>query len=106
MQKTNRDSQDALGYVARTLHCSVKDLAVSGTKDKRGITTQRVSLRRGKKTVEEVWRLANGVPKKRTEKEAVSQRAEHGVRLTDFNYRKGNLDLGMLKGNAFVVTLR
>jgi len=38
--------------------------------------------------------------------EAVSERGERGVRVGDIDYRKGHLQLGMLTGNAFVITLR
>ena len=106
LQKTNRDTQDALGHLARLLHVNIKDLSVAGTKDKRGVTVQRVSLKRNNKTVEDVWRLANCQNGRRTPQEAVTQRAERGVRIADFNYRKSSLELGMLKGNAFVITLR
>ncbi|KAF5322361.1 hypothetical protein D9619_000795 [Psilocybe cf. subviscida] len=106
LQKTNRDTQDALGHLSRNLHVNVKDLAVAGTKDKRGVTVQRVSLLRGKKTVEEVWRLANNIGPRRTAQDAVGQRGERGIRIADLKYRKAGLELGMLKGNAFVITLR
>jgi len=106
MQKTNRDTQDALGHLSRLLHVSVKDFSVAGTKDKRGVTVQRVSLLRHKKTVEEVWKLANGIGPRRTLQDALSQRGERGVRIADLKYRKASLELGMLKGNAFVITLR
>lgn len=106
LQKTNRDTQDALGHLARTLHVNVKDLSVAGTKDKRGVTVQRVSLKRNGKIVEDIWRLANCQNGRRSPKEAVTQRGERGVRVADLNYRKAGLELGMLKGNAFVITLR
>lgn len=105
LQKTNRDTQDALAYLSRILHVSVKDLAVAGTKDKRGVTVQRVSLRRGNKTADDVWKAANQTSR-RSVHEAVSQRGERGVRIADLNYRKAGLELGMLKGNEFVITLR
>ncbi|KDQ29347.1 hypothetical protein PLEOSDRAFT_1064122 [Pleurotus ostreatus PC15] len=106
MQKTNRDTQDALGYLARTLHVNIRDLAVAGTKDKRGVTVQRVSLKRNNKTVEDVFKLANGISGRKPVEEALKKRGDRGVRITDFNYRKASLELGMLKGNAFVITLR
>lgn len=108
MQKTNRDTQDALSHLSRVLHVNIKDLSVSGTKDKRGVTVQRVSLRRGNKTVEDVWNMANGLnaSQRRTREEALSRRADRGIRIADFNYRKAGLELGMLKGNTFVITLR
>jgi tRNA pseudouridine13 synthase len=70
------------------------------------VTVQRVSLKRNGKTVEDVWKLANCQNGRRTPKEAITQRGERGVRIADFNYRKASLELGMLKGNAFVITLR
>ena len=106
MQKTNRDTQDALSHLSRMLRVSAKDLSVAGTKDKRAVTTQRVSLKRNGKSVEDVWDLANGQKGRRTLQEALSQRGERGVRIADLNYRKASLELGMLKGNVFVITLR
>jgi len=106
MQKTNRDTQDALGHLSRLLHVTVKDLSVAGTKDKRGVTTQRVSLYRKGRTVEEVWKVVNGLNSRRTMEEVMSQRGERGMRIADLNYRKASLELGMLKGNAFLITLR
>jgi tRNA pseudouridine13 synthase len=107
LQKTNRDTQDALAHLSRVLHVSVKDLSTAGTKDKRGITVQRVSLRRNNKTIEDVWKLANAqVGRQSHNNAAVNQRGDRGVRIGDFNYRKAALELGMLKGNAFVITLR
>jgi tRNA pseudouridine13 synthase len=106
LQKTNRDTQDALQYLARTLHVPVKDLSTAGTKDKRGVTAQRVSLRRCAKTAEDVWKLANGVPTRHSVDDAIRERGERGIRIADLTYRKAPLELGMLKGNAFVITLR
>ncbi|KAF8529043.1 tRNA pseudouridine synthase D [Hysterangium stoloniferum] len=106
MQKTNRDTHDALSHLARQLNTSVKDLCVSGTKDKRGVTTQRVSFKRNGKTVQDVWKTVNGITSRRTIEQVISQRGERGIRIGDLTYRKGFLELGMLKGNAFVITLR
>ncbi|KAJ4481683.1 pseudouridine synthase [Lentinula edodes] len=107
LQKTNRDTQDALSHLSRMLKVNVKDLSVAGTKDKRGVTVQRVSLKRNNKTVEDVWNLANAVTNgRKSAEEAVKERGERGVRIADFNYRKASLELGLLKGNAFVITLR
>ena len=106
LQKTNRDTQDALGHLSRLLHVNIKDLAVAGTKDKRGVTVQRVSLDRHNKTVEDVWKVLNGLGPRKSIDEVMLQRGERGIRAADFNYRKSSLELGMLKGNAFVITLR
>jgi tRNA pseudouridine13 synthase len=106
LQKTNRDTQDALAHLSRILHVNIKDLSVAGTKDKRGVTVQRVALRRHNKTVEDVWKLANGQAGRKSQDEVLTRRGERGIRIADLNYKKSYLDLGMLKGNAFVITLR
>lgn len=106
LQKTNRDTQDALGHLSRLFHCPVRDLSVAGTKDKRGVTTQRVSLKRNNKTVEDVWKLGNGIGPQRSPQDALTTRGERGIRIADLVYRKAGLELGMLKGNAFIITLR
>lgn len=106
MQKTNRDTQDALSHLSRMLHTEVKDLSVSGTKDKRGVTVQRVSLWRKNKTLDDVWRMVNGLNGRHTRTVALEQRGERGVRIADLSYEEKSLELGMLKGNAFLITLR
>ncbi|PFH52814.1 hypothetical protein AMATHDRAFT_73940 [Amanita thiersii Skay4041] len=106
LQKTNRDTQDALGHLARSLHISVKDLSVAGTKDKRGVTVQRVSIKRGNKTVDDVWKVVNGINPRRPAQVALQQRGERGIRIADLNYHRASLELGMLKGNSFIITLR
>lgn len=88
------------------LHCSVRDIAVAGTKDKRGVTVQRASLKRNGKTVEDVWKLVHGGKGRIISGDEPKQRGERGVRIADLNYRKAGLELGMLKGNVFVITLR
>lgn len=88
------------------LRVNVKDLTVAGTKDKRGVTVQRVSLKRNGKTIEDVWRMANGLMGRRNMNQALTQRGERGVRVANLEYKKGHLELGMLNGNAFIITLR
>ncbi|KAF8517809.1 pseudouridine synthase [Gautieria morchelliformis] len=106
MQKTNRDAQDSLSHLSRLLHVPAKDLSVAGTKDKRGVTTQRVSFKRNGKTIQDVWKTVNGITSRRTVQQATTERGERGIRIGDLAYRKGFLELGMLRGNAFVITLR
>ena len=106
MQKTNRDTQDALAHLSRMLRVPVRDLSVAGTKDKRGVTVQRVSFKRSGKSLTDVWRAVNNIGARRSNEQALTERGERGVRIADLVYRKGRLELGMLKGNAFVITLR
>ena len=84
----------------------MKDLGVAGTKDKRGVTVQRVSLRRSSRTIEDVWKIASSQNSRNHPEDSTKRRGDHGVRIADFNYRKAPLELGMLKGNQFVITLR
>jgi len=54
-----------------------------------------------------VWRTANGIrPGRRTEQQAVEERGERGSRIGDLEYSDKYLELGMLKGNHFAITLR
>ncbi|CCA66620.1 related to PUS7-pseudouridine synthase [Serendipita indica DSM 11827] len=105
LQKTNRDTSDVLAYLARMLKVDGKLLTTAGTKDKRGVTCQRVCLKRGRMTVEDVWDRINQAGR-RTLTQILEERGERGVRVSDIDYRKGFLQLGMLKGNEFLITLR
>ncbi|CAD6903426.1 unnamed protein product, partial [Tilletia controversa] len=88
LQKTNRDSHEALGLLSRALRLAPgagpggrggaggrgrgrgrggraeggpsRDLTVAGTKDRRSVSVQRIALLRRGKTAEQVWALANG----------------------------------------------
>lgn len=143
LQKTNRDSQDALNLLARTLGLGrgpgqsqgkmVKELSIAGTKDKRAVTVQRVALRRGRRTIDDVWKLINGVGKSANEGgnnnrrggggrgggrfgggqgrekgllEAISSRGDRGIRIGHLSYQPESLHLGQHEGNEFLITLR
>ncbi|CAH7687669.1 pseudouridine synthase [Phakopsora pachyrhizi] len=109
LQKTNRETQDALSILSRQLHCNVsKDLGICGTKDKRSVSCQRVSLRRGKRTIEDVWCFINRVKKNQKPVGGVvfKERGEKGIRVGDFCYQEEPLKLGQLQGNRFVIVLR
>ncbi|WFC95013.1 tRNA pseudouridine(13) synthase [Malassezia brasiliensis] len=120
LQKTNRDSQEALQWLSRFLHLDHRrgkeQLSVAGTKDKRAVTVQKVALQRGRKTLDEVWRLVNhigqpvssapGTHERRTVELATTTRAERGLRIAQLAYADAPLQLGMLAGNQFSITLR
>ncbi|WFD36592.1 tRNA pseudouridine(13) synthase [Malassezia cuniculi] len=122
LQKTNRDSQEAMQWLARSLRLggprgnasATNMLSVAGTKDRRAVTVQRVALRRGRKTLEDVWRMANHIdmpvgPRdgpRRSVLLAATTRAERGLRVADLRYADEPLNLGDLAGNQFTVTLR
>ncbi|MBW0499794.1 hypothetical protein O181_039509 [Austropuccinia psidii MF-1] len=109
LQKTNRETQDALSILARLLHCHVsRDLSICGTKDKRAVSCQRVSLKKGRRTLEEVWAVINQIKKNRdySNSDLLKQRGDKGIRVGDFTYEQDPLKLGQLNGNRFVIVLR
>ncbi|KAM0793600.1 hypothetical protein ACM66B_001033 [Microbotryomycetes sp. NB124-2] len=113
LHKVNKEMHDALNGVSRQLKLGPKDLGIAGTKDKRAITTQRISLKRGNRTVEEIWKATKGAGGGgrggrggRGGGGRFNNGPDRGVRIGDVEYASSHLDLGMLKGNKFVVTLR
>ena len=90
--KRNIDTGGALTLLSRLMHRSPKSFGFAGNKDKRGITTQRISI-------------ANTLP--------IEVCSALGNKKSTFSFEVGNfsfsdkqLKLGMLKGNQFCVTLR
>lgn len=107
LHKSNRDTQDCLGWIARTLHIKSNQLTTCGTKDKRGVTVQRVCFTRNRATSVVLWKAVNGLNDPRKKKEwAMGQRGERGLRIGDIKYSDEYLELGMLRGNHFTITLR
>lgn len=142
LHKTNRDHQEAMGMLADLMRLGgggggrggrgrgrggfagrggrppTKDLGVAGTKDKRAVTVQRVSLKRNRKTLDDVYRLVNGITadvgaakgkgkgKGRTVIDATTTRGDRGIRIGHLSYAHYPLMLGQLKGNEFTITLR
>lgn len=41
-----------------------------------------------------------------SERKVMSERGDRGTRIGDLSYEKEGLDLGLLKGNQFKITLR
>jgi tRNA pseudouridine13 synthase len=89
-----------------------------------------MTLKRGKRTLEEVWDTVNGLHHGRSKDRFASrrgrgnahkkggdgflgregmmpkERGERGVRIGDLEYAQTPLDLGMLDGNRFCIVLR
>ena len=67
-------------------------------------------MKRGNQTIEDVWRASRGGGGGRGRGRGRggfnAGGSERGVRIGDVEYKDYGLDLGMLKGNKFVVTLR
>lgn len=92
MLKRNIDTVMAVNYVAKQLHRSIKTIRFAGNKDKRGITTQKISC-------------FNTVPEEIT-KLTRAKFWDKRIQIDNFEFRENELRLGMLKGNQFSVVLR
>uniref|UniRef100_A0A0N5AXN6 TRUD domain-containing protein n=1 Tax=Syphacia muris TaxID=451379 RepID=A0A0N5AXN6_9BILA len=89
MSKCNKESYSALTLVAKFLGANVKNIGFRGTKDRRAVTAQRISIYHysAKNALEINSRL-------------------HGIRLSDYKYEEKPCVLGDLWGNRFNIALR
>nr|XP_043616560.1 multisubstrate pseudouridine synthase 7 isoform X2 [Erigeron canadensis] len=87
--KENKDTQEALGLIGKMLGIQPRSFGFSGTKDKRAVTTQRVT-----------------VFKQHAHKVAALNKRLIGLKVGDFCYVNEGLLLGQLCGNRFTITLR
>ncbi|KAI3506310.1 hypothetical protein L1887_28667 [Cichorium endivia] len=87
--KENKDTQEALGLIGKMLGVQPRAFGFSGTKDKRAVTTQRVT-----------------VFKQRANKVANLNKKLIGIKVGNFSYVNEGLLLGQLHGNRFTITLR
>ena len=89
IHKENKDTMEVISFLARQLKANVKIFQFGGTKDRRGVTVQRASAYR----VEAdrlVW----------------CNKSLRNAITGDFEYQRHGLELGDLKGNEFVITLK
>ncbi|KAJ6809140.1 multisubstrate pseudouridine synthase 7 [Iris pallida] len=89
LYKENKDTQEALGVIGKMLGIQQRSFGFAGTKDKRAVTTQRVTIFK-----QHAKRLA-----------ALNSRL-FGIKVGDFSYVSEGLVLGQLSGNRFTITLR
>lgn len=87
--KENKDTMEVISFLSRQLKTNAKAFQFAGTKDRRAVTVQRVS----------VYRLE-------ADRVAGVNRMLRGGQLGDFEYQTHGLELGDLTGNEFVITLR
>lgn len=80
---------EVVSFLARQLKVAPKAFNFAGTKDRRGVTVQRISAYRV-----EAGRLAS------------MNRSLKYAAIGDFKYEKHGLELGELNGNEFAITLR
>ncbi|EGG02373.1 uncharacterized protein MELLADRAFT_91467 [Melampsora larici-populina 98AG31] len=107
LQKTNRETQEALSILSNLLFSKnvSRDFGICGTKDKRSVSCQRVSYKRGRKDIQQVWSTVNRI-KKNQKVHGFSERGDKGIRIGDLTYEDHPLKLGDSKGNRFVIILR
>lgn len=89
LYKENKDTMEAVFFLASQLKVGPKAFQFSGTKDRRGVTVQRCSA----------YRV-------HAEQMAALGRQLRGSKVGDYEYSRYGLELGELGGNEFVITLR
>jgi tRNA pseudouridine13 synthase len=92
LYKENQTTDSILGHLAWRLQVNSNAFGSAGTKDRRGVTVQRISIKRQK--AEKLARLNHG------------RDGLRHAKIGDFKYEKYGLELGDLTGNQFIVTLR
>lgn len=89
MCKSGRDTTDALNQLGNLLKCNPKRFQIAGTKDKRAVTTQRISVYKYR-----AYRLAS------------LNKACKDIKIGNFTYVERPLYFGKSMGNAFIICLR
>lgn len=89
LYKENKDTMEVLSFINARLKLPTKNLQMSGTKDRRGVTVQRISAFR--------------VQHERLQGLNQSLKA---ARIGDYSYQRHGLHMGDLAGNEFLLTLR
>ncbi|EME47248.1 hypothetical protein DOTSEDRAFT_114770, partial [Dothistroma septosporum NZE10] len=92
LYKENKDTMEVLNFLGAQLKMHIKHFSFAGTKDRRGVTVQRVAIHRVlRQRIEQLNKMARG----------------RSWRLGGpWEYRPEGLELGMLSGNEFLLTLR
>ena len=91
MCKEGCDATAIFGQMAKYLRVHNSNFKVAGTKDKRAVTTQKVSIS---------WVTAEKL------KKAIQTIRFNTVSVGNFSYCKSGLELGDLQGNHFTILLR
>lgn len=89
LYKENKDTMEVIAHLARSLKMKAQAFQFAGTKDRRGVTVQRVSVFRV--FVDRMMSVAHLL---------------RGAKIGNFDYEPSGLQLGQLTGNEFVITLR
>ncbi|KAL2356937.1 pseudouridine synthase TruD/Pus7 [Cryomyces antarcticus] len=89
LYKENKDTMEVVYFIASQLKLATKHFQFAGTKDRRGVTAQRVSA----------YRV-------HAETLAGINKRLRGAKVGGYEYRPTGLELGDLSGNEFLITLR
>ena len=87
--KENKDTMEVISYLARSLKTRPQTFQFAGTKDRRGVTVQRVS----------VFRVF-------ADRMIAAGRTLRNAKIGNYEYQPNGLQLGELTGNEFTITLR
>ncbi|KAH3668172.1 hypothetical protein OGAPHI_001926 [Ogataea philodendri] len=89
LYKENKETMEVAGLLAKFLNIPVKNIKYAGTKDRRGVTVQKISIERI--SVERINNL---------------NKALRGFQIGGFSYADQPLNLGDLQGNEFIITIK
>ncbi|KAI0166458.1 pseudouridine synthase [Xylariaceae sp. FL1272] len=89
LYKENKDTMDALNHMARILRFPAKFFGVAGTKDRRAVTSQRVSIK-------------NRSPASML---IINERI-HQIKIGDFKFSRLPIRLNDHNGNEFIIVLK
>lgn len=89
LYKENKDTMEVISYIASRMNTQPRTFQFSGTKDRRGVTVQRISG----------YRLTADALKG-------VQKTLRGASIGGFKHENYPLSLGKLTGNEFVIALR
>lgn len=90
LYKENTDTMEAVGQIARILGFKAGFFGIAGTKDRRAVTVQRVSIR-GRDPTKLLFINNNKV---------------RGVKIGDFKFDQNDIYLGCHKGNEFTIVMK
>lgn len=87
LQKTNTDLQNAIKRLCLNLQCGKSRIGFAGLKDKRAITSQRISIYQPNVSLLQKFN-------------------QNMVKIFDFSWQDKKIDLGDLQENRFTITIR
>lgn len=89
LYKQNKDTMEAANMICKFTRLNPRSIRYAGTKDRRAVTVQKMCIAKG-----DVTRI-NSLNKQL-----------RGIKLGSFSYSDEGINLGDLKGNEFVITIR